>query len=188
VRADDPERSQAQKVLAELEQAIREQPTMPPPPSPPVSGTKVAEPQPPATAGSLPAPPTVSPRSPSPSPSPSPSRSASSSQSPSLLLLPSPSPSPSLHASAPSRHRRGLRIAGITTGIAGLGLLGAAIGTTVAADGAARDLNAIDRAGGVFDPSKDRAYTLDRALSAAFFAGGALLAAGGAILVIVSAR
>ncbi|MCU1279890.1 MAG: hypothetical protein JWM53_3436, partial [bacterium] len=91
------------------------------------------------------------------------------------------------HAPA-HRQRPALRIAGITVGAVGLGLVGAGIGTAVAADGVARDLDALDRAGAAFDPSKDRAYGLDRTLSAVFFAGGAALAATGAILLIVSGR
>ncbi len=159
VRSDDVARPQAQKVLAELEEAIRTQP--PPAPEPPPEPPPVA-PQPPATVA------------PQPPPAPAPA----------VTALP-----PAVHASAPPRHgHRGLRIAGITVGIAGLGLVGAGIGTTVAADGVARDLNAIDRSGGVFDPSKDSAYSLDRGLSAAFLSGGAALAAAGAVMLIVSAR
>ena len=96
---------------------------------------------------------------------------------------------PTVRASAPPpRPRRGLRIAGIVVGAVGLGLIGGGIGTAVAADGVARDLNAADRAGAVFDPAKDHEYSVDRALSAGFFTSGAILAAGGAVLVIVSAR
>jgi tetratricopeptide (TPR) repeat protein len=155
VRGDDPARPEAQKVLAELEDAVRRQP--PPPPAAESAGPEVTTPPP---------------SSPQPEPPP-----------PVAVVAP-----PSVQASAPRRPRRGLRIAGITIGVVGLGVVGAGIGTAVAADGVARDLNALDRSGGAFDPSKDRAYTIDHTLSAAFFGAGAALAAGGAILLIVSAR
>jgi tetratricopeptide (TPR) repeat protein len=97
-------------------------------------------------------------------------------------------PPPTVTASAPHRPRRGLRIAGVIVGVVGLGLLGGGIGSAVAADSDARDLNALDRTGGAFDPGKDHAYSVDRALAAGFFATGAVVAATGAILLIVSAR
>jgi tetratricopeptide (TPR) repeat protein len=156
VRADDPARPQAQKVLAEIEDAIRAQPAQaaPPPVAPSGVAPPIAEP-----------PPTVA---------PSPVAAA---------------PAPTVTTSAPPhRPRRGLRIAGIVVGVAGLGLIGGGIGTAVAADGVARDLNALDRSGGAFDPAKDRAYTLDRGLSAGFFAAGAVCAASGAVMLIVSGR
>ena len=100
-----------------------------------------------------------------------------------------PPPVAALRASAPApRPRRALRIAGIAVGAVGLGLVGGGLGAALAADGVARDLNATDRAGGVFDPSQDRAYSVDRALAIGLFAGGAVLAATGAVLLIVSAR
>jgi hypothetical protein len=89
----------------------------------------------------------------------------------------------------PAPHpRRGVRIAGIAVGAVGLGLVGGGIGSAVAADGEARDLNSADQMGGAFDPSKDRAYSLDHALSIGLFAGGAAVAAAGVVLLIVSAR
>jgi tetratricopeptide (TPR) repeat protein len=155
VRGDDPARPQAQKVLAEIEEAIRTQPpegTQPP-----------AVSEPPVAAAPLPAPAPVEPPP---------------------VVAP-----PSVTMQAPAhRPRRGLRIAGITVGVVGLGLVGGGIGTAVAADGVARDLDAIDGSGGVFDPSKDHAYTVDRTLSAVFFGGGAALAAAGVVMLIVSAR
>jgi tetratricopeptide (TPR) repeat protein len=157
VRADDPARPQAQKVLAEIEEAIRTQP-----PPPPVAPPPASEPPPAAATSPTPPPPVEPP--------------------PAVVA-------PSLAASAaPHRPRRALRIAGITVGVVGLGLVGAGVGTAVAADGVARDLSDIDHAGGVFDPSQDHEYTVDRTLSAVFFAGGAALAATGAVLLIVSAR
>jgi tetratricopeptide (TPR) repeat protein len=158
VRGDDPARAQAQKVLAEIEEAIRTQPAQrtPPPAVPTVSEAPV-EPPPVVAPPPVEPPPVVAP--------------------------------PSVTTQAPAhRSRPALRIAGITVGVVGLGLVGAGIGTAVAADGAARDLDAIDQAGGVFDPSKDHAYTVDRTLSAVFFAGGAALAAAGVVMLIVSAR
>ncbi len=117
------------------------------------------------------------------SPPPSAPPSAGAAVVPPLSATP-----PTVTASAPHRPRRGLRIAGAVVGVVGLGLLGGGIGTAVAANGEANDLNALDRAGGAFDPGKDHAYSLDRALSAGFFAAGAVVAATGAVLLIVSAR
>ena len=127
VRADDPARPQAQKVLAEIEEAIRTQPT-----------PRAAE----------------SPRRlPSSRRSPSSRRRRPSSRRPSSQRRP-----PTVTTVAPAHpRRRALRIAGIAVGVVGLGFIGGGIGTAVAADGDARDLNALDRAGGAFDPSKDRA-------------------------------
>lgn len=154
VRADDPARTQAQKVLVEIEEAIRTQP----PPSPP----SPAEPPPVAVA---------------PTPAPAPVE-------PPPVVAP-----PAVTTSAPAhRPRPALRIAGIAVGIVGLGLIGGGIGSAVAADGVARDLDTLDHTGGVFDPSMDHAYTVDRTLSAVFFASGAAFAATGAVLLIVSAR
>jgi tetratricopeptide (TPR) repeat protein len=154
VRPDDPARPQAQKVLTEIEDALRKQP--PPEPPPPVAPT-------PAPLEPTPAPPVVA-------------------------APPPPAPLVQVTAPAPRRSHRGLRIAGVTVGALGLGLIVSGIGTAVAADGVARDLNAADQAGAVFDPSKDRAYSVDRGLSIGFFTGGAVLAATGAVLLIVSAR
>jgi outer membrane biosynthesis protein TonB len=161
--ADDPARPEARKVLEEIEAAIRTQPAAPAPPPPP----------PPRVEAPSPAAP--SPNAPSPT------------AQPTVAPPVEPAP-PTVITRAPHRPRRGLRIAGIVVGVVGIGLLGGGIGAAVAADDDARELNALDRAGGAFDPSKDRAYTVDRALSAGLFAGGALLAAGGAVLLIVSAR
>jgi len=154
VHIDDPARPQAQKVLAELEEAIsREQPPPAPPPAAPV---------------------VVAPPTPEPPP---------------VVVAPANAPaSATVHATAPRRAHTGLRIAGITVGLVGLGLVGGGIGTAVAADSAAKDLNAADQAGDFFDPSKDRAYTLDHALSIGFLVSGSALAAAGTILVIASAR
>jgi tetratricopeptide (TPR) repeat protein len=155
VHLDDPARPQAQKVLAELEEALRRQPPPEPPPEP---------------APSPPSPPVAAPE-----PAPEP---------PSVASTP-----PAVRASAaPRLMHRGLRIAGVTIGVVGLGLVGGGIGTAVAADGLAKDLNAADQAGAVFDPSKDRAYSLDRALSIGFLVSGCALTATGAILLVVSAR
>lgn len=171
VRGDDPARPQAQKVLAEIEDALR---TQTPPRAPPPSTTSSAPPPQagaPASATELP-------------------RVAAAPTTPPSVETPPPVTAPSLSASAPPVHRprRALRIAGITIGVVGIGLVGAGIGSAVAADGVARDLDALDHTGGVFDPSKDHAYTVDRTLSAVFFAGGAVCAAGGAVLLIMSAR
>ncbi|MGZ3442413.1 MAG: tetratricopeptide repeat protein [Polyangia bacterium] len=168
VRADDPARAQAQKVLAEIEEAIR---TRPPPRAAPPP-TPAPSPVAPATASDLPPTAATSPTPPPPVEPPPPAVVA-----------------PSLAASAPpQRPRNALRIAGITVGVVGLGLVGGGVGTAVAADGVARDLSTLDHAGGVFDPAKDHEYTVDRTLSAVFFASGAALAATGAVLLIVSGR
>ena len=163
VHFDDPARQQAQKMLAELDDAIRKQP----PPRAAELPPRAPEP-----------PPQTSERAPSPQPEPAPP--------PPVVTA----PPPTVQASAPPRHARhhGLRIGGIAVGAVGLALVAGGIGTAVAADGVAHDLNAADQAGAAFDPSKDRAYTLDHGLSIGFFAGGAVLAATGAVLLIVSAR
>ena len=104
-------------------------------------------------------------------------------------VAPPPPSSAAVQASAAApRRRRGLRIAGIGVGALGLALLGGGVGASVAANGVAGDLNATDRAGGVFDPAQDRAYGFDRALAAGLFVSGAVLAATGAVLLVVSAR
>ncbi len=96
-------------------------------------------------------------------------------------------PSVSL-APPPRRDRRGLRIAGLTIGSVGVALVGAGVGMTFLADSNARDLNALDRMGGVFDAGKDSAYTLDRALEASFFAVGAAATVTGVVLYVVGRR
>ena len=165
VRGDDPARPQAEKVLAEIEEAIRAAPRPVEPPRHPAP-----------------------PLAPAPAPIPAPAPTAPAAP----VVTPPPAqvePTPIVHAAAPPhKAHRGLRIAGIVVGVAGLGLVGGGIGTAVAADGIARDLNRADAAGAAFDPSKDRAYSLDRDLSIGLFAGGAALAATGAVLLIVSAR
>ena len=94
---------------------------------------------------------------------------------------------PSLRAAAPPRpRRRALRIGGLICSVAGAGLLAGGVGTAVAANRAARDLTSLDGSGGVYDSAKDRAYVLDRDLSIGLFAGGAALAATGAVLLIVA--
>jgi tetratricopeptide (TPR) repeat protein len=156
VRPGDPARPQAERVLAEIEQALRTAP--PSRPAPPTPPPDVA---PPATSAS-----------PAPIASPAPS-----------------APSTSAHAiGRPRPPRRALRIAGIAVGAGGVTLLGGGIGAAVVADGTARDLNGIDRAGGVFDATKDSAYSRDRALEAAFLASGAALAATGVVLLVVGSR
>jgi tetratricopeptide (TPR) repeat protein len=164
VRSDDPARPEARKVLVELEEAIRAQA----PPTPAASESTPVPSAPPPSPPATEPPPTLAPAV-----EPAPIASA---------------PSATVAASAPHRPRRGLRIAGVVVGVVGVGLLGGGIGAAVAANSDAQELNAIDRAGSVFDPAKDHAYTVDRALSAGLFASGAILAAGGAILLIVSAR
>jgi len=170
VRVDDPARPQAQRVLAEIEDALRKEPpeaprdvAREPPHDVPRESTRES------THESTPA--------------------EATSDAPASPPPVQPEPAPVVHAVAPvHRPHRGLRIGGIAVGVVGLGLVGGGIGAAVAADGAARDLNAADAAGAAFDPSKDRAYSLDRGLSIGFFAGGAALAATGAVLLIVSAR
>jgi tetratricopeptide (TPR) repeat protein len=160
VRGDDPARPQAQKVLAEIEDAIRKEPPAREPPRD-VPREPTSEPPPAEATPEVPA-------------APPPAQ---------------PEPAPVVHAAAPiHRPHRALRIAGITIGVVGLGLVGGGVGAAVAADDMARDLNAADAAGAAFDPSKDRAFSLDRGLSIGLFAGGAALAATGAVLLIVSAR
>ena len=98
-------------------------------------------------------------------------------------------PPPTVTATAAAhRPRRGLRIAGIAVGVLGIALIAGGLGSAVAANGLAQDLNAADAAGAAFDPAKDRAYSVDRTASIALFAGGGAVTAAGAILLIVSAR
>jgi tetratricopeptide (TPR) repeat protein len=171
VRGDDPARPQAQKVLAEIEGAIRKEPPAREPPR------------------DVPREPAGEPTNATPAPEVTPEAPASPPASPPAPPPVQAEPAPVVHAAAPiHRSHRGLRIAGIAVGVVGLGLVGGGVGAAVAADGIARDLNAADAAGAAFDPSKDHAYSLDRGLSIGFFAGGAALAATGAVLLIVSAR
>jgi hypothetical protein len=119
-------------------------------------------------------PPPVAPSSPAPAPT---AASPPASAQPTVTLTP-----------PPPRDRRGLRIAGLTIGSVGVALIGGGIGFAFIADSNARDLNALDRAGGVFDSGKDSAYTTDRALEATFFAVGAAATATGVVLYVVGRR
>jgi tetratricopeptide (TPR) repeat protein len=101
---------------------------------------------------------------------------------------PEPRVGPPAVRAAPHRHRRALQIAGITVGIAGVGLVGGGIGAAFAADATARDLNRLDRSGAPFDADKDAAYSRDRALEGAFLGVGGALALTGVVLLSVSAR
>jgi tetratricopeptide (TPR) repeat protein len=155
VHLDDPARPQAQKVLAELEEALRRQ----------------APPEPP------------------PEPAPSPPSPPVAATEPTPEAAPVVSAPAAVRTSAPPHHaHRGLRIAGVTIGVVGLGLVGGGIGTAVTADGLAKDLNAADQAGAVFDPAKDHAYTLDRALSIGFLVSGCALTTSRMAPAAVSAR
>ena len=190
---DDPARPEARKVLAEIEQAIRKQPPEPrfapraassasATPTPPAARTPAAAPTAtttPATGAAAPTPPAAAAE---------PTSAAGPSD-----IAPTPATPPTAsvtlqRASPPPRPRRGLRIAGIALGVAGVALIGGGIGTTVAANGIAADLNAADHSGGIFDPSKDRAYTVDRALSIGLFAAGGAVVVAGTIALILSAR
>ncbi|HEX6838089.1 MAG TPA: tetratricopeptide repeat protein [Polyangia bacterium] len=161
VARDDPARPEARKVLAEIEQAIRKSP---PPDSSSPSSSAAATPE------------------------PAPAVAAPAVTAPAVSAPAEPAPVAVQATAPPHQHRRALRIGGIVVGVVGVGLLGGGIGTAVAADGIARDLNSADRSGAVFDPSQDHAYSVDRALSTGFFVSGAALAATGAILLVVSAR
>lgn len=174
VRSDDPARPQAQKVLVEIEDAIRTEPPAREPPARELPRDVAREPQ------------REVPHEPMHEPTPA---EATLPEAPVSLPPVQPEPAPVVQAAAPSHRRhRGLRIAGVAVGVVGIGLVGGGVGAAVAADDMARDLNAADAAGAAFDPSKDRAYSLDRGLSIGLFAGGAALAATGAVLLIVSAR
>jgi tetratricopeptide (TPR) repeat protein len=166
IRSDDPARPQAQQVLAELEEAIRHEPA-PTGLSPKPTPATPAESSPPAT------PPDEAPPIATPAPAVAPPAAAVQGQ---------------VQAPAARAHHRGLRIAGLTLGIAGLGLLGGGIGAAVAAESNARDLNALDHAGGVFDASKDSAYTLDRTLEASFLSVGGALTGTAIVLLVLGAR
>jgi tetratricopeptide (TPR) repeat protein len=165
VRADDAARPQAQKVLAEIEDALRAQPpSAAPPPStapPPVSA-------PPPPFAVTPAPPV---------------------EPPPVATAAPPPAAPSLRAEAPAHHRQhALRIAGVTVGAIGLACIGVGIGMAVDASATADRINAADASGAAFSSADDRAYATDRGVSAGFLAGGAAFAATGAVLLIVSAR
>jgi tetratricopeptide (TPR) repeat protein len=160
VPANDPQRPQAQKVLAEIEETLR---TQPPPPAPP------------------PAPPP--PSAPSDAPSPATATTPTTTTS---TAAPAP---PTVVASAPRRKpRKALRLGGIVLTVAGVGLVGGGIGTAVLANNAVHDLDQLDQSGGRFDPAKDDAYKLDRTLSGVFFGVGGALAITGVVLVIVASR
>ncbi len=170
VRSDDPARPQAQKVLAELEAAIRAEPPVPRP----------------ATERPATAPATSKPATDEPPPT-GPAETAA----PAAAAAPTPAPvaaTPSVQTSAPRPRRRALRIAGITVGVIGLALVGGGIGSAVAADHDARALDALDTSGAPFDPAKDHAYTVERTASTALFASGGVVAAAGIVLLVVGAR
>jgi hypothetical protein len=88
----------------------------------------------------------------------------------------------------PRPERRPMRIAGLTLGAVGLGLVGGGVAFTVLADSNARDLTALDRMGGVFDGSKDSAYATDRVLAGVFFGVGGAAVATGIVLYVVGRR
>ncbi|MDB4967645.1 MAG: TonB-dependent receptor [Myxococcales bacterium] len=99
-----------------------------------------------------------------------------------------PAPAVVAERATPTRQKKRLRLGGIVLAVAGVGLVGGGIGTSVLANGAVNDLNKLDQTGGAFDPSKDDAYKLDRTLSAVFFGVGGALVATGIVLVIVASR
>jgi tetratricopeptide (TPR) repeat protein len=107
-------------------------------------------------------------------------------------VAPAPAPAPAVTLEvakpAPHRLRRAERISGIVVGSVGLAIAGAGIGYAVDADHTARDLNAADRAGGLYDPNRDARFATDRKIEAAFLTVGAAFAVTGAVLLIVSAR
>jgi tetratricopeptide (TPR) repeat protein len=88
----------------------------------------------------------------------------------------------------PRRRHLGLRIAGVALTVGGVALAGVGIGFVFAADSTARDLNTLDRNGGVFDSGKDSAYATDRAVEGACLGIGAGLAATGVVLLVVGSR
>lgn len=177
--ASDPARPQVRQVLSELDAAIGKAP-----PAAPTPAATTREPAAPAT--NPPAATTNEPTAPATTanePTSSPTTTADTSP-PAAAALSAP---PAVHAAA-HPHRRALRIAGITVGIAGVGLLGGGLGAAFAADSTARDLDRLDQSGGLFDPGKDSAYHLDRTLEGVCFGVGGALAATGIVLLIVSAR
>src|SRR5581483_11913598 len=88
----------------------------------------------------------------------------------------------------PRPERRPMRIAGLTLGGLGLGMLGGGVAFAVVAGSRARELAALDRMGGVFDGAKDSAYSTDRLLEGVFFGVGGAALATGIVLYIVGRR
>jgi tetratricopeptide (TPR) repeat protein len=115
---------------------------------------------------------------------------------PDVPLAPEPEPTtlsnapPQLIATPPPRHRdrRGLRIAGLTVGAAGIASLGVGIGFAVLADSTARDLNRLSETGGAFDANKDAAYHTDRIVEIATLSAGGAAVATGLVLYLVGRR
>jgi tetratricopeptide (TPR) repeat protein len=123
---------------------------------------------------------------PAPAPSPVPKPAVVSAP---VVAPVAPAPSAVVAAPRPPKKRgRALQIAGITVGIVGLGLAGGGLGAAVLADDAARDLNTLDRNGGVFDSAKDDRYHLDRALEGALLGVGCALVVTGVVLVAAGSR
>jgi tetratricopeptide (TPR) repeat protein len=88
----------------------------------------------------------------------------------------------------PRRRHLGLRVAGVALTVGGVALAGVGVGFAFVADNAARDLNTLDRNGGVFDSGKDNAYATDRAVEGACLGVGAGLAVTGVVLLVVGTR
>lgn len=170
--ASDPQRPQAQQMLAELETQLKAQPPappaeVPPPPPPPSSKPGASKPSP-------------SPPSSKPSPLPPPA-ALSSSAAATATVEAAPTP-------PPRARRRPLRIAGVTLTVAGVLLAAPAIALGFAADGLARDLNNADRNGAPYDANKEARYNNDRAGEYACIGVGAAFAATGVVLLIVGSR
>jgi tetratricopeptide (TPR) repeat protein len=161
---DDAKRSQVRALLAELEEALRN----PPPPVEPPPGFQNANP-----------PGAVLSNAPGTNPPGAALSNAPGANAPNVIV--------GARAARPAG-RRSLRIAGLTVGAVGVGLVGGGLGFALVADSNARDLNNLDRMGGVFDSAKDSAYGTDRALEAAFFAVGGAAVVTGVVLYVVGRR
>jgi hypothetical protein len=160
VAAGDPKRAQVEAVLAEIAEQLRAHPELEnqPPSGAGANATNPANATTAATAATAAAPPSAS----------------AAGVNPTVRL--------------PRPERRPIRIAGLTLGAVGLGLVGGGVAFTVLADSNARDLTALDRMGGVFDGSKDSAYATDRVLAGVFFGVGGAAAATGIVLYVVGRR
>jgi tetratricopeptide (TPR) repeat protein len=176
--ADDAQRPEATAILSELEAWLRAHPqAATPEPAAETSAPAAATARAPAAAtGSAPA-------------TGAAAGSATGAPAGSASATGVPAGSASV-AAAPvrARDRRGLRVAGIAVGALGVAALGGGLGAALAADGTARDLTNLDRAGGTFDPAKDSLYGSERGLEIGLLTVGAAATATGVTLLVLGRR